>query len=69
MQANAEHFGPELPFIEGGSKRVLYPASNKASTELQVGAGELVLSALIRCKLRFTTECPNSAQHPAMQSA
>ncbi|PRW50787.1 Uroporphyrinogen-III chloroplastic isoform B [Chlorella sorokiniana] len=33
--ANAEHFGPELPFVEGGSKRVLYPASNKASTELQ----------------------------------
>lgn len=38
LQANAEHFGPELPFVEGGSKRVLYPASNKASTELQVGA-------------------------------
>jgi hypothetical protein len=37
-QANAEHFGPELPFVEGGSRRVLYPASNKASTELQVGA-------------------------------
>ncbi|PRW50788.1 Uroporphyrinogen-III chloroplastic isoform D [Chlorella sorokiniana] len=35
--ANAEHFGPELPFVEGGSKRVLYPASNKASTELQSG--------------------------------
>ena len=35
LQANAEHFGPELPFVEGGSKRVLYPASNKASTELQ----------------------------------
>ncbi|PSC73789.1 uroporphyrinogen-III chloroplastic isoform X1 [Micractinium conductrix] len=35
--ANAEHFGPELPFVEGGSKRVLYPASNKASTELQAG--------------------------------
>lgn len=39
LQANAEHFGPELPFVEGGSKRVLYPASNKASTELQVGSG------------------------------
>lgn len=40
MQANAEHFGPELPFVEGGGKRVLYPSSNKASTELQAsGAG------------------------------
>ncbi|KAL4447907.1 hypothetical protein ABPG75_005126 [Micractinium tetrahymenae] len=35
--ANAEHFGPELPFVEGGSKRVLYPASKKASSELQSG--------------------------------
>ncbi|EFN56503.1 hypothetical protein CHLNCDRAFT_34953 [Chlorella variabilis] len=35
--ANAEHFGPELPFLEGGTKRVLYPASNKASSELQSG--------------------------------
>ncbi|EFN56504.1 hypothetical protein CHLNCDRAFT_144105 [Chlorella variabilis] len=34
-KANAEHFGPELPFLEGGTKRVLYPASNKASSELQ----------------------------------
>ena len=35
--ANAEHFGPELPFIPGGSNRVLYPSSNKASTLLQEG--------------------------------
>ncbi len=45
-QANAEHFGPELPFVEGGSKRVLYPASNKASTELQVCGSWLVLFAV-----------------------
>ena len=37
--ANAEHFGPELPFVEHGSRRVLYPSSNKASTELQARAG------------------------------
>ena len=35
--ANAEHFGPELPFIPGGKNRVLYPSSNKASTLLQEG--------------------------------
>jgi uroporphyrinogen-III synthase len=35
--ANAEHFGPELPFIPGGTKRILYPASNKASSLLQEG--------------------------------
>lgn len=35
--ANAEHFGPELPFIPGGTKRILYPASNKASSLLQQG--------------------------------
>lgn len=35
--ANAEHFGPELPKVEGGSGRVLYPSSSKASTELQGG--------------------------------
>jgi hypothetical protein len=39
VQANAEHFGPELPFVEGGSGRVLYPASSKASSELQVRGG------------------------------
>ncbi|KAI3427242.1 hypothetical protein D9Q98_007177 [Chlorella vulgaris] len=33
--ANAEHFGPELPVIEGGTMRILYPSSNKASTVLQ----------------------------------
>lgn len=33
--ANAEHFAPELPFV--GSGRVLYPASCKASSELQRG--------------------------------
>lgn len=35
--ANAEHFGPELPFVEGGSNTVLYPSSAKASTVLQEG--------------------------------
>lgn len=35
--ANADHFGPELPFRENGTKRVLYPASNKASSILQEG--------------------------------
>jgi uroporphyrinogen-III synthase len=35
--ANAEHFGPELPFIPGGTKQILYPASNKASSLLQQG--------------------------------
>ena len=35
--ANAEHMGPELPFIEGGSNAVLYPSSAKASTVLQEG--------------------------------
>jgi len=35
--ANAEHFGPELPFLPGGTNRVLYPASNKASSLLQEG--------------------------------
>lgn len=35
--ANAEHFGPELPFLPGGTKRILYPSSNKASTLLQEG--------------------------------
>lgn len=37
LQANAEHFGPELPFLPGGTNFVLYPSSNKASTELQRG--------------------------------
>ena len=36
-QANAEHFAPELPCLEGGSGRLLYPASCKASSELQEG--------------------------------
>jgi len=35
--ANAEHFASELPFIPGGTKLVLYPASNKASSLLQQG--------------------------------
>lgn len=35
--ANAEHFGPELPALPGGTMCVLYPASNKASSELQGG--------------------------------
>jgi uroporphyrinogen-III synthase len=35
--ANAEHFAPELPLLAGGSNRVLYPASNKASSQLQEG--------------------------------
>jgi len=33
--ANAEHFGPELPMLEGGTNAVLYPSSAKASTVLQ----------------------------------
>lgn len=37
MQANAEHFGPELPKITGGNNTVLYPSSAKASTVLQQG--------------------------------
>lgn len=35
--ANAEHMGPELPLIEGGTNAVLYPSSAKASTVLQEG--------------------------------
>jgi uroporphyrinogen-III synthase len=35
--ANADHFGPELPILENGTKKVLYPASNKASSVLQEG--------------------------------
>ena len=35
--ANAEHFAPELPRIPGGTNRILYPSSNKASTQLQEG--------------------------------
>jgi uroporphyrinogen-III synthase len=35
--ANAEHMGPELPRIEGGTNVVLYPSSAKASTVLQEG--------------------------------
>lgn len=38
--ANAEHFGPELPKIEGGNRRILYPASNKAASTLQNGLTE-----------------------------
>lgn len=33
--ANAEHMGPELPLIEGGSNAVLYPSSARASPVLQ----------------------------------
>ena len=36
-KANAVHFSAELPEVQGGSKRVLYPASVKAGTDLQVG--------------------------------
>jgi len=35
--ANAEHFAPELPMIEGGNNQILYPASCKASSQLQKG--------------------------------
>jgi len=37
LQANAEHFGPELPRVTGGKDTVLYPCSAKASTVLQQG--------------------------------
>lgn len=37
VQANAEHFGPELPVVTGGNRVVLYPSSAKASTVLQDG--------------------------------
>lgn len=36
LQANAVHLSAELPVLEGGSMRVLYPASVKAGTDLQV---------------------------------
>jgi uroporphyrinogen-III synthase len=35
--ANAEHFAPELPMLEGGNNQILYPASCKASSQLQKG--------------------------------
>lgn len=35
-KANAVHLSAELPEVVGGSKRVLYPASVKAGTDLQV---------------------------------
>lgn len=39
QQADAVHFSAELPHIPGGTNTILYPASNKAATTLQVGAG------------------------------
>jgi hypothetical protein len=36
-QALGKVMGAELPKVPGGSRRVLYPASVKASTDLQVG--------------------------------
>lgn len=36
-KANAVHLSAELPEVPGGNKRVLYPASVKAGTDLQVG--------------------------------
>jgi hypothetical protein len=46
LQANAEHFAPELPFIEGGSNAVLYPSSAKASSLLQEGLAARGFSVL-----------------------
>ena len=37
MQANAVSLSAELPQIEGGTQKVLYPSSAKASSDLQVG--------------------------------
>lgn len=41
------HLAAELPVKEGGSMQVLYPASVKAGTDLQVSATTL-LSRLLR---------------------
>ena len=62
-QANAEHFGPELPFLEGGTKRVLYPASNKASSELQVGH-----ALAVRRACRHGRRAGNHAGQATMQA-
>lgn len=35
--ADAVHFSAELPHVAGGDNTVLYPASNKAGSDLQVG--------------------------------
>lgn len=43
MQANAVHLAAELPVLEGGGMQVLYPASVKAGTDLQVRAARLHL--------------------------
>lgn len=39
VQANAVSLSAELPQIEGGTQRVLYPSSAKAGSDLQVGSG------------------------------
>ena len=38
MQANAVSLSAELPQIEGGTQKVLYPSSAKAGSDLQVGS-------------------------------
>ena len=37
VQANAVSFSAELPRIDGGTQKVLYPSSAKAGSDLQVG--------------------------------
>ena len=41
VQANAVSLSAELPQIEGGSQKVLYPSSAKAGSDLQVGPGPI----------------------------
>lgn len=37
-QANAVHLAAQLPDVQGGCRRVLYPASVKAGTDLQASS-------------------------------
>ena len=55
MQATGKTLGAELPKIPGGANRVLYPASAKASDELQ---GSLIQSGYEVVRLNtYNTVC------------
>ena len=41
--ANAKYLSAELPFTSGGNKKVLYPASQKASQDLRKDSAHLTL--------------------------
>lgn len=52
-QANAVHLASELPHVEGGNARVLYPSSAKAGSDLEVTL------------FIFLVPARNTLQHPA----